>query len=252
MKKSMNGNEESALSEEIMTQPDYSDLKKYLENDYPLLVTFKNVAPGTFKHSQNVANLCEAVADELKLNETLIKVCAMYHDIGKMWYPKYFSENQEDNFNPHDELDPQISFQLIAKHVSDSCAILINETDMPREIIEIISQHHGNTVLNGIFHKAESTNKDAFRYKTKIPDNEYSSILMIADSVEATARSTADKMVSPECRIDCVKNTIDRLREDQQLDEMKVGMLRVIQSKLIRELDTIYHKRIDYDLDGED
>lgn len=247
----MNGNEENVLSEEIMTQPDYSNLKKYLENDYPLLATFKNVAPGTFKHSQNVANLCEAVGEELKLDTILMRVCAMYHDIGKMWYPKYFSENQEDS-NPHDDIDPQISFQLISRHVSDSCAILINETDMPREIIEIISQHHGNTVLNGIFIKSESKNEDAYRYRTKIPDNEYSSILMIADSVEATARSTSEKMSSPECRIECVKHTIDRLREDQQLDEMKVGMLRVIQAKLIRELDTIYHKRIDYDLDSED
>ncbi len=237
------------MIEENTTRPDYSNLKKYLEPDYPLLVTFKSVAPGTYRHSLNVANLCEAVAEELKLDVTLIKVCAMYHDIGKMWYPKYFSENQESDHNPHDDLDPQISFQLIAKHVSDTCAILVSETDIPNEVIKIVSQHHGNTVLNGIFIKSESKNKDIFRYKTKIPDNEYSSILMIADSVEATARSQADKMGSPDCRIECVKSTIDRLREDMQLDEMKVGVLRQIQAKLIRELDTIYHKRIDYDLD---
>lgn len=230
---------------------DYSDLKKYLETDYPLLTTFKSVAPGTFKHSQNVANLCEAVAEELELDTTLMRVCAMYHDIGKMWNPKYFSENQDEDHNPHDDLDPQVSFQLISRHISDTCAILITETDMPRDVINIIAQHHGNTVLNGIFIKSQSKNKDAYRYKTTIPDNEYSSVLMIVDSVEATARSTAEKMADPNNRIDCVKNTIDRLREDQQLDEMRVGMLRQIQAKLIRELDTIYHKRIDYDLDSE-
>ncbi len=240
------------MSEEEVTQPDYSDLKQYLDSKYPLLATFKNVAPGTFKHSQNVANLCEAVAEELKLDTTLMKVCATYHDIGKMWYPKYFSENQEDEHNPHDDLDPQISFQLISKHVADSCAILINETDMPREVIEIISQHHGNTVLNGIFIKSNSKNRDMFRYKTSVPDNEYSSILMICDSIEATARSTVEKMGDADKRIECVKTTIDRLREDQQLDEMKVGMLRQIQARLIRELDTLYHKRIDYDLDSAD
>ena len=240
------------MSDESVTQPDYSDLKKYLESSYPLLATFKNVAPGTFKHSQNVANLCEAVAEDLGLDSTLMKVCATYHDIGKMWYPKYFSENQDENHNPHDELDPQVSFQLISKHVSDTCTILITETDMPREVIEIISQHHGNTVLNGIWIKSNGANKDIYRYRTKVPDNEYSSVLMIVDSIEATARSTAEKMGTPECRIECVKHTIDRLREDMQLDQMKVGMLRQIQSKLIRELDTIYHKRIDYDLDNED
>ena len=237
------------MSEE--TGPDYSELKKYLENDYPLLATFKNVAPGTYKHSQNVANLAEAIAEELKLDTTLMKVCATYHDIGKMWYPQYFSENQEGKYNPHDDLDPQISFQLISKHVADTCAILISETDMPREVIEIISQHHGNTVLNGIFIKSESKNKDTYRYKTSVPDNEYSSVLMICDSVEATARSIVEKMSEADNRIECVKNTIDRLREDMQLDEMKVGMLRQIQSRLIRELDTIYHKRIDYDLEPE-
>jgi putative nucleotidyltransferase with HDIG domain len=233
------------------TQPDYSNLKKYLDSDYPLLATFKNTAPGTFKHSQNVSNLCEAVAEEFGLNVVLMKVCAMYHDIGKMWCPRYFSENQEPDQNPHDDLDPIVSYQLISKHISDSCVILITETDMPREVIEIIAQHHGNTVLNGIFGKSGSTNKDLFRYKTKIPDNEYSSILMIVDSVEATARSIADKMVDPDVRIECVKSTIDRLREDEQLDEMKVGKLRQIQSKLIRELNTIYHKRIDYELENE-
>jgi len=233
------------------TSPDYSELKKYLESDYPLLTAFKSSAPGTFKHCQNVANLAEGVAEELGLNSTLMKVCATYHDIGKMWYPTYFSENQEDKYNPHDDIDPQISFQLISRHVSDSCMILVTETDMPREVIDIISQHHGNTVLNGIFIKSKSKNKDAYRYRTKIPDNEYSSVLMIVDSIEATARSTSEKMADPDERIQCVKNTIDRLREDQQLDEMKVGMLRQIQSKLIRELDTIYHKRIDYDLDSD-
>jgi len=237
--------------EENQPQPAWDDLKKYLDIDYPLLATFKNTAPGTFKHSQNVANLCEAVAEEFNLNIVLMKVCAMYHDIGKMWYPRYFSENQEADHNPHDDLEPIVSYQLISKHVADSCAILISETDMPREVIEIISQHHGNTVLNGVFIKSDSSNKDLYRYKTKIPDNEYSSILMIADSVEATARSIADKMSDSDVRIDCVKNTIDRLRDDMQLDEMKVGKLRQIQAKLIRELDTIYHKRIDYDLDVE-
>jgi len=237
---------------EIQTAPDYSDLKKYLEPNYPLLLAFKNIAPGSYRHSLNVANLCEGVAEELGLDQTLIKVCGMYHDIGKMWYPKYFSENQEGEGNPHDDLDPLISFQLISKHVSDGCAILINETDMPNEIIKIISQHHGNTILNGVFIKSDSKNPDIYRYKTKIPDNEYSSILMIVDSVEATSRSIAEKMVTPENRIECVKHTIDRLREDQQLDEMRVGMLRQIQSKLIRELDSIYHKRIDYDLEGDE
>lgn len=241
------------MTEELENlQQDSADLKKFLETDYPLLVKFKGAAPGTFKHSQNVAALCESIAEEIGLDTTLMRVCATYHDVGKMWNPKYFSENQDDDHNPHDDMDPMMSYQMISRHVSDSCAILISESDMPREVIDIISQHHGTTVLNGVFIKSKSKKQDNYRYKTKIPDNEYSSILMIVDAVEATARSTSEKMADPDKRIECVKNTIDRLREDQQLDEMRVGMLRQIQARLIRELDTIYHKRIDYKLDEKE
>lgn len=237
---------------EKQTKASSADLKKYLDSDYPLLVKFRNIAPGSYNHSKKVAELCEVVADELELDSILMKVCAMYHDIGKMWNSNYFSENQNGN-NPHDSLDPMVSFQILSRHVSDTCTILITETDMPREIINIIAQHHGNTVLNGAFIRAEvEENENLYRYKTRVPDNEYSSILMIVDSVEATAKSMASKMEVPENRIQCVKNTIDRLREDMQLDEMKVGKLRMIQAKLIRELDSIYHKRIDYDLDVEE
>ena len=224
-----------------------SDLKKYLDTEYPLLDKFKSQSPGTFRHSQNVANLAEAVASDLGMDTILTKVCAMYHDIGKMYNPKYFTENQNGDGNPHDDLEPHISYQLITRHVADSVFILTTETDMPRKVMEIISEHHGDTILSAIFNKSESTNEDSFRYKCPKPSSEYSSILMIVDAVEATARSISDKLTTPESKIKVVKDTIDRLREDQQLDEMKVGTLRQVQQRLIRELDGIYHTRVDYD-----
>ena len=222
-------------------------LKKYLDADYPLLDKFKSQAAGTFRHSQNVTNLCEAVASDLGLDETFMRVCATYHDIGKMHNPKYFTENQNGDGNPHDDLEPHISYQLISRHVADSVLILMTETDMPREVMEVISEHHGDTVLGAIFRKSESTNEDNFRYKCPKPKGEYASILMIVDAVEATARSIADKLTTPESKIKVVKETIERLREDQQLDEMKVGVLRQVQNRLVRELDGIYHTRVDYD-----
>ena len=226
-----------------------ANLKQYLDSDYPLLDKFKDAVPGTFRHSQNVADLCESVASDLGLDTTLMRVCATYHDIGKMHNPKYFTENQNGDGNPHDNFEPHISYQLITRHVSDSIFILTTETDMPRQAMEIISEHHGDTILKAIFKKSESKNADSFRYKCPKPSSEYSSILMIVDAVEATARSIADKLTTPDAKIKVVKETIDRLREDQQLDEMKVGTLRQVQHRLIRELDGIYHTRLDYDED---
>jgi putative nucleotidyltransferase with HDIG domain len=229
------------------TQVSTEDLKKYLDSDYPLLDKLKSAAPGTYRHSQNVADLSEAVASDLGLDTVLMKVCAMYHDIGKMLNPSFFTENQNSDGNPHDELDPYISYQLITRHVADSVMILMTETDMPREVMEITAEHHGDTIIKSLLNKTDKNNPDVFRYKCPKPSGEYSSILMIVDSVEATARSVADKLTTPEAKAKVVRDTIDRLREDKQLDEMKVGTLRRVQQRLIRELDGIYHTRLDYD-----
>jgi len=226
---------------------EFDDLKKYLDMDYPLLDKLKTSAPGTYRHSQNVADMSESVASDLGLDTTLMKVAAMYHDIGKMLNPNFFTENQGSDGNPHDDLDPYISYQLITRHVADSLMILMTETDMPRKVMEIIVEHHGDTIIRSLYNKTDTKNPDVFRYKCPKPSGEYSSILMIVDSVEATARSLSDKLITPEAKSKVVKDTIDRLREDKQLDEMKVGTLRRVQQRLIRELDGIYHTRLDYD-----
>lgn len=120
------------------------DLTKYLNPDYPLLERFKQTAPGTYRHCQNVSNLVEAIALELHMDVNLLKVCALYHDIGKMFNPKYYVENQGDMGNPHDNLEPEISYQIITRHISDSVFVLLKETDIPREVLEVISEHHGS------------------------------------------------------------------------------------------------------------
>lgn len=229
-----------------MKEFDTEEFKKYLDTDYPLLQKFKAMAPGTFRHTQAVMGMVEAVASDLGLDPTFMKVCAQYHDIGKIWNALYFTENQSGE-NPHDKLEPHISYQIITRHISDSVAILIAETDMPREVLQVIIEHHGDSVLKSICMKSEGKNEESFRYNTPKPSSEYSSLLMIADAVEATAKSQADKLTTPDAKIKVVKDTIDRLREDEQLDEMKVGTLRQVQSRLIRELDGIYHTRIDYE-----
>ncbi len=161
--------------------------KKWLDQSFPLLDKFRTLAGGTYKHCQNVSNMCETVAIELDLNVDLIKFAGLYHDIGKMNNPTYFSENQEA-VNIHDSLEPQISHQLITKHVGDTVLYLLQIKDIPPEVIQVISQHHGDTVVQSIFNKDKNSNEDKYRYKCSKPETPEALILMICDSVEATTR----------------------------------------------------------------
>lgn len=224
--------------------------KKLFDITFPLLERFRELAPGTFKHCQNVSNMCESVAKELDLNIDLIKCSALFHDCGKMNNPTYFSENQGDD-NPHDKLDPLISHQIITRHVGDSIIHLLQIPDLPREVIEIVSQHHGNTIVQAFYNKAKNEPEDKFRYKCQKPVSNEALILMLCDSVEAMTRylfSTGEKDFIKES----VDKTINRLMEDEQLDNMKIGILNKTKNILIKELESIYHKRVSYDKDEKD
>ncbi len=221
--------------------------KKLFDLSYPLLDKYKTLAPGTFKHSQNVANMCETIAIELNLNVDLLKVCAYYHDIGKINNPLYFSENQE-NSNPHDKLEPHISYQIITRHVGDSVIYLLQIPDLPHEVIDIVSQHHGNTILQAFYNKDKTTPEDKYRYKCSKPVSAESLILMICDSVEATTRSLFNNGEGEDNFIlKAVDKTINRLMADTQLDNMKIGVLNTTKKILIKELESIYHKRVNYE-----
>jgi len=102
------------------------DLSFLLDSAYPILKEFRDKCPGTFKHSQAVMGMVEAICTELGLDTTFMKVAAMYHDIGKMINPKYFTENQIEDENPHEKLDPRISFQIISRHPANTALILLN------------------------------------------------------------------------------------------------------------------------------
>ncbi len=140
------------MSDENTTSDAGPSLNFLLDSKYPLLQEFREACPGTFKHSQSLMSMIEGISLALDLDGDKMKVAALYHDVGKSFSPKYFSENQLEDENPHDDLAPEISYQILTRHVSDSVMILINNPDFPREIIEIISQHHGSTVLRYFFH----------------------------------------------------------------------------------------------------
>lgn len=221
--------------------------KKLFDQTYPLLDKFKTLAPGTFKHSQNIVNMCETVAVELDLNVDVIKCAALYHDCGKMNNPLFFAENQ-DGTNIHDELDPVMSYQIITRHVGDSIIHLLQVPEIPHDVIEIISQHHGDTILQAFHNKDKTAPEDKYRYKCSKPVSAESLILMLCDSIEATTRALYNGGNGDEDFIlKAVKGTISRLMDDQQLDNMKIGVLNTTKKILIKELESIYHKRVNYE-----
>jgi cyclic-di-AMP phosphodiesterase PgpH len=226
--------------------------KEMIDPDYPLLVSFKELAPGTYRHCSNVLTFCESVSKELNLDIDLMRAAALYHDIGKMNSPSVFSENQNGT-NIHDSLEPKTSYHLITRHVGDGLIILSQIKGITIELLNIIAQHHGNTVLK-YFYDKDDVDEDKYRYKCHAPTTLESSVIMIADSVEATARSLFNngKMGDSDDKKKVVEKTVNRLINDNQLDELKVGDLKKIKNVLHKELQTMYHKREDYDETDEE
>jgi len=232
-----------------LSDEEKANLKTILEPSSSLMTRFRDRAPGTYKHCQNVSGLCEAIALELGLDAELLSVAGMLHDIGKIYNPEYFTENQDD-VNPHDKLDPFISYQFITRHVSDSCMIL-TQANIPRKLIEIVSEHHGDNILIPMFLKQKektngSTPEDRFRYKSRKPTTTESAILMIVDNVEATAKSLFNSGKLDDVK-DMIDKTLMRLEDDEQLDELKIGIVRIIKQVLYKEIESVYHKRVSYE-----
>jgi len=234
---------------------DKYDLKTLLDVKYPFLEKMRDKAPGTYKHCQNVSGLCEVVGLELNIDTNVMRVLGMYHDAGKITNPECFYENQNGSINIHDNLDPMTSFQLISKHVSDSALILVQLEDFPHELIKPITQHHGNTVIKSLA-IASGIEEDMFRYRnTSPPTTLEAAILMICDSVEATIRSKehGSEQLDVDSIRDIIRNTTERLESDDQLDEIRVGDLKRIKKALQRDLESKFHKRVDYDkIEGDD
>ena len=234
------------------TEAEPASLSFLLDSKYPLLQEFRDACPGTFKHSQSLMSMIEGISLALDLNMDRMKVAALYHDVGKSFAPKYFSENQLEDENPHDDLSPEVSYQILTRHVSDSVMVLVNNPDFPREIIEIISQHHGTTVLRYFFDKAKKAKEDDFRYKTTKPTCIESMVLMVCDAIEATSRALAQAGKFDPNKV--INETLQRLIDDGQLDDvtMKLGDLKKIKHALAKELEGVYQKRVDYEEASEE
>jgi putative nucleotidyltransferase with HDIG domain len=231
------------------------DLKSLLDAKHPFLEKLRDKAAGTYKHCQNVANLCEAVAIELDIDTNVMRVLGQYHDAGKIAFPECFYENQNGSGNLHDDLEPMVSFHLLSKHISDSALILSQMIDFPSELITPIVQHHGNTIIRSLSNKDKKIEEDMFRYRNTTPPTTLeAAILMICDSVEATVRSKEhnDEIVDADEIRGIIRGTCERLEDDDQLDELAIGDLKKIKIALHRDLESKYHKRDSKAYEGDE
>ncbi len=219
--------------------------------DTPALRELSRNAPGTFQHSVQVSNISEDLINEIGGNAILAKVGALYHDIGKIRAPLFFTENQNSGFNPHDELDYRESASIIIRHVTDGLD-LAKKYHLPNEVQQFIRTHHGTTFTGYFYakykeaHPGETIDKGDFRYNGPTPFSRETAVVMIVDSVEAACRSMKEHD----------KDSIDK-KVDQIIDDkisgnqfrncnLTFGDIDRIRKILKTKMMSIYHARIAY------
>jgi putative nucleotidyltransferase with HDIG domain len=221
----------------------------------PLLKRLLMEAPGTYHHSILVANIAEVAAEDVGGNPVLARVCAYYHDIGKIIRPYFFKENQIGNDNPHDKISPNLSALVIISHVKDGLE-LAKEYKVPKTIQDTIAQHHGTTLVKYFYitmknssENPEEINEENFKYPGPIPSTKENAIIMLADSVEASVRSIANPTKG---KIEEMVNNIIKARLNEgQLDNCDLTLkdLNNIRKSFLKTLNGIYHHRIEYPMD---
>lgn len=228
-----------------ITLAELSDLNK------PLLKKLSIKAPGTFQHSIQVANLAEAAANKIGANSLLVKVGALYHDVGKMNHPGFFIENSLDQTQMHDKLSCEASAQIIIGHVNEGVQIA-RTYGLPPIIIDFIKTHHGTTKVEYFYQKhlkeceeGEET-PHVFTYPGPRPRSKEQSILMLADSIEAASKSM--KFESEQAVDDFVDRIIYRKLKAYQLEhsELSFEELETCRRVFKKMLKSIYHSRIVY------
>ncbi len=214
-----------------------------------LLKELSDKAPGTFHHSLNVANLAEASANEIGANAMLVRVGALYHDIGKMKNPAFFTENQSTGINPHAELPPRESARIIIDHVINGIEIA-RKNNLPDRVIDFIRTHHGTSVVYYFYVKekeeAETVDRLDFSYPGPKPFSKETAILMMCDSVEAASKSLKDPTST---KIDIfVENIINKQISEGQFLNANITFKEIesIKKVLKHKLANIYHLRIEY------
>jgi cyclic-di-AMP phosphodiesterase PgpH len=223
-------------------------LTEWLSYDHPLLRDLALHAPGTFQHSVNVGLLADAAARACGANPLVARIGGLYHDVGKLQAPGYFVENQSGD-NPHDALDPVSSARIIRAHVTDGVA-LVRAHHMGRVVADFVREHHGRSVMQYQFRKAVEldarASEDDFRYDGPMPRSRETGIVMIADQIEAQARSAPPDSLA-RCET-IAADTIDRIVASGQLAHANLSdrNLEAIRAALTRAVFAMYHRRLSY------
>jgi len=224
--------------------------------DQPLLKKLLISAPGTYNHSILVGHLAESAAKAIGADSLLVKVAALYHDLGKMKRPEYFYENQVNIENIHDRLNPSMSRNIISNHIKDGLEMAA-KSKIPEKVLNIISQHHGNSIITYFYEKQKdketiangSSNglKEHFRYPARKPQSKEAAILMLADSTEAAVRSIKD--ITPKKIEQMINDIFEDKLKDGQLNETDITLreINMVKDTLIDGLMSIYHSRLSYD-----
>jgi len=226
-------------------------LLEYADTNNPLIRELSTKAPGTFHHCIQVSNLAEEAATEIGANQLLVRAGAMYHDIGKIENPMFFTENQNGNYSPHDELSYQESANIIISHVLHGIKIAKSH-NLPNQIIDFIRTHHGTKRVEYFYrmHLKEMPDEEIklreFTYHGPIPYSKETCILMMADAVEAASRS----LKSPDAK--SISELVDAIIKSQldqgQYNNANISLREINTVKKVfkKKLLNIYHIRIEY------
>lgn len=234
--------------------------------NHPLMRRLSMEAPGTYHHSLMVANLSEAAAESIGANATMCRVASYFHDIGKLNKPEYFIENMNPDDNPHDDLTPRMSALVLIAHVKDGIDLAIKH-GLNRRIIDVIEQHHGNSLVSYFYHRALEQKKevlrlveleqareddvpevseDGFRYPGPRPQSREAAIISLADAVESASRTLGKPTPA---RVEQLVDDLVRNRLlDDQLDEcdLTLAELAIIKASFVKTLLSMMHSRIQY------
>jgi hypothetical protein len=222
---------------------------------HPLLQELIRRAPATYNHSITVGSIAEAAAESIGARGLLVRVGAYFHDIGKMLKPAYFIENQARDHNLHQSLMPAMSTLVIIAHIKDG-ADLGRQRRLPQPIIDMIEQHHGTTLVEFFFGRANEqkgldpnggeVDEASYRYPGPKPQTKEAGVLMLADAVEGASRTLVDP--TPARIESLVREMAERRLHDGQFDESGLTLreLRTIERALVKALTALYHGRIKY------
>ncbi len=234
--------------------------------NHPLLKRMTMEAPGTFQHSLAVANLAEAACEAIGANATMARVCSYFHDVGKLVKPEYFTENMRHDRNPHEDLAPTMSALIIIAHVKEGVSLAL-EHGLNQEIIQVIQQHHGTSLVFFFYKKAldmqEAARQDkkiasihdeelpevsesSFRYGGPRPQSKEAAIIALADSIESASRSL--ERVTPQKLEQLITDIIRKRVADGQLDDcnLQFNELQEVAESFRHTLSSMMHSRVAY------